>query len=267
MGKKKKPPSPKVHNTRSTTKVEAAVIKEQVTSWWDKLVSGNTVDSEVVERKDERKSEEPKVCGLNQSVSTVPSVSTVEVSAVPSVSTVEVSAGKDESSKFVSSENVVSLDGESSGSSYTVAGDESVNSSLVVMKFPEVKSSKMASLYDILDYNKKNITIPAKFEVSGSLTPVKGPLTGKSEYEIWMMRRDASVMAAKNSGVENSSGNNKGALPVNKLTPKNMRNDGICDDDVSREHSLAAAEEVLSDNPNYSQPSDAIGRGTCQRMG
>ncbi|KAJ0869919.1 hypothetical protein HanRHA438_Chr11g0494401 [Helianthus annuus] len=120
-----------------------------------------------------------------------------------------------------------------------------------------MNNSRTASLYDVLEYEKRNISIPAKSDVSELLTPVKESLVGKNEFEIWMLRRDASVAAAKNEdGLDNKSEKLKDLSPVNMSAPENMKNDGFRDDDVSGEHSLAAAEDVTSINPSKIQPSD-----------
>ncbi|MFS7895379.1 hypothetical protein Hanom_Chr00s002783g01704821 [Helianthus anomalus] len=152
---------------------------------------------------------------------------------------------------------------ESSGSSYTVAGDEYVNSSPSVMKNPvdnSVNNTRTASLYDVLEYEKRNISIPAKSDVSELLTPMKESLVGKSEFEIWMLRHDSSLANAKNdSGLEKLSEIIKEDSSVNLMSTENMENGGSRVADVTGEHSLVAAEKVTSGNvksPNYSQPLD-----------
>ncbi|KAJ0906541.1 putative transcription factor interactor and regulator CCHC(Zn) family [Helianthus annuus] len=243
MGKKKKDPPPKVHNTRSVKKEDDAVIKEQMASWWDKLISGE------IDKKNEKQdvkagngSDETVrvqvVCELNRSTSTIPTVSTVKSSPVQS-------------------ESVLNSAFESSGSSYSVGGESSVNSSPSVRKIQDgksIESSKNVSVYDILEYEKRNIPIPVNRDLSDLLTPVKEPLTGKSEYEVWMMRRDSSVEAAKNSGLENDIV----ASPVEITTSEFLVNDGIRDDD-DRECSVTGAENVkleVPKNPKDSEPLD-----------
>ncbi|MFS8006707.1 hypothetical protein Hanom_Chr14g01252361 [Helianthus anomalus] len=168
---------------RATSKEEGAVIKEPTDSWCDILVSGDSEKksgkhNEKEGNQNDKAVRDFEVCELSRSSSTIPTVSPVR-------------------SLSDNTEVLMSSDFESSGSSYTVAGDESVNSSPSIMKNPERKSSKMASVYDVLEYEKRNITIPVKPDVSDLLTPMKESLAGKSEYEIWMLRRDASVAAAK----------------------------------------------------------------------
>ncbi|MFS8010220.1 hypothetical protein Hanom_Chr14g01294521 [Helianthus anomalus] len=66
-----------------------------------------------------------------------------------------------------SSEKIVESDLESSGSSFMVAGEESVNSSPSTMQSSSkniMKSSKFVSVYDVMGYNDRNIPIPERLE-------------------------------------------------------------------------------------------------------
>ncbi|MFS7969328.1 hypothetical protein Hanom_Chr09g00807891 [Helianthus anomalus] len=172
MRKKKKDPPPKVHNTRSVRKEEATEIKEQVESWWDKLISGEAVkkddgSSDLIKQKADMEN-----CVLSKSVSTVPTVSTCSVSSEKMLYSELDTSGK-----------MGGSDVESSGSSFTVHGEESVNSSPSIMGRPDedaMKPIKTASVYQVLGYNNRNIPIPAS---PTNLTPVTGSILGKSEYE------------------------------------------------------------------------------------
>ncbi|KAJ0613425.1 hypothetical protein HanIR_Chr02g0051141 [Helianthus annuus] len=212
----------------------------------DKLVSGDAEDFRMNVKENEEKSDEPEVCGFSKFVSTIATVSTVEISS-----------RKTESSVSVSSENIVKSVLESSGSSSLIAGDSSVNSSPLLQKNLDensLKSLKNVSLYDVLEYEKRNIHVPASPDVSELLTPVKGSIKVKSEFEVWMMRRDSSLAAEKEKEV--LSGNPERVAPIIMSESENMKNGGICDDDVRSEHSMAAVEDVMSKNPNQSKPSD-----------
>ncbi|KAJ0676012.1 hypothetical protein HanLR1_Chr12g0457771 [Helianthus annuus] len=229
MGKKKKTPPPKVYNTRSTTKEEVAVIKEQVASWWDKLISGNVESSGAVEKKDEVSTvEKTGECGLSKSVSTVPTVSASDYSSEKVASSIVGS-----SEKMVTSE--------SSGSSYTVAGDESVNSSPSVVKKPDessIRNPKFASVFDVLDYNKRNLSIPTK-----SSSP--------------MNIREHFMVAAGVKTSENLSGSSSRIIDKfcgNDVT--SAGNDGDC--------RKAAVKADNLKNPNDSCPLDDVANGQME---
>ncbi|KAJ0867753.1 hypothetical protein HanRHA438_Chr12g0566811 [Helianthus annuus] len=243
MGKKKKTPPPKVYNTRSTTKEEVAVIKEQVASWWDKLISGNVESSGAVEKKDEVSTvEKTGECGLSKSVSTVPTVSASDYSSEKVASSIVGS-----SEKMVTSE--------SSGSSYTVAGDESVNSSPSVVKKPDessIRNPKFASVFDVLDYNKRNLSIPTK-----SSSPMNMCASGNSEFDVWMKRREHFMVAAGVKTSENLSGSSSRIIDKfcgNDVT--SAGNDGDC--------RKAAVKADNLKNPNDSCPLDDVANGQME---
>ncbi|MFS8013815.1 hypothetical protein Hanom_Chr15g01337501 [Helianthus anomalus] len=211
------------------------------------LISGEAKKNDDSSSDLNKKKENTEVCELSKSVSTFPTVSSVSVVSEKIVD-----------SELVSSEKMVSSGFESSGSSQTVPGDESVNSSPSVMRKSaesDIKTPKVASVYDILGYSSRNIPIPV---MSESANKVHSPLielpedilkSGKSEYELWMLRRDKSVEAAKE--LEKSL---EKAVKVNVV-----RNDDVRAENVG-ECGMAAAQVVKSDhsiNPNRSEPLDA----------
>ncbi|MFS7908563.1 hypothetical protein Hanom_Chr01g00084621 [Helianthus anomalus] len=248
MRKKKKDPLPKIHNTRSVRKEETTVIKEQVESWWDSLISGDATkkdddSSEVVRQKGDM-----ETCVLSKSVSTVPTVSSCSGLPEKILSSEHGSLGRMKGSEI-----------ESTGSSFTVHGDESVNSSPSIMKKPDedtMKPLKTASVYQVLDYANRNILIPEKNEspnVKSPLTPLLENISvqGKNEFDLWMLRSEVS---RKSRTVESGNSLEKASENVTLIV-----------DDISRgqmECSAAAVKDVtsgLSKNPNLCGPSDGFG--------